>query len=219
MLKFDDFINFMSKAEALLESPQLVDKDYDEPVEELSDPSIFSNEILTTQYQHIGDAKIAGEKIHLYIQESSGKYLVIGVVPSDKYVKYNTAVFSLKLIELNYIDDKVKSLGNKCLAVSLVYNKDEYRYKGLSSQVYVMLAKHGYVIISDELHYKGAKNLWKRLAYLKGLIKVRVFDNDSDQFIKDSTGGELYDGSNIPDDVIWSTDDSKMSILLVLSID
>jgi len=119
---------------------------------------------------------------------------------------------------LNSVDSKIRVLGNKCLSVSLVYNNNDYRYRGLSTNVYIMLAKLGYVIVSDEIHYKGAKSLWKKLAYLTGMVKVRVFDNDNDTFIIGNDRNEQYNGSNIEDERIWSSDSSNANILLVLSL-
>lgn len=213
-----DYIEFMGKAKILLESPQLVDTDYNEPVGELTEPNIYSEHVLAEQYEKIGSVESGNVIVDLHMQHNFGKYLIIGVIQSESYPKYKHGIFSLRMIELTTIDDSLNSLGIKCLSVNLVYTKNEYRFQGLSSKAYVMLAKMGYVILSDELHYKGAKNLWKRLAYLKGLVSVRVFDDANEKFVVDEIGNELYDGSNIPDDVIWSKDSSKMNILLVLSL-
>lgn len=209
------FYQFIQEAQVLLEMPQYVDHDYDVDPRELTYPDKISTQTLSEQYDYVGEIDAKGVMLELYMQSINTKRYVIGVQKELENSRYKNCIFSLSLIELNSIDDKIKSLGNECLSVSLVHCANDNRYSNISTKAYLLLAKMGYVIISDELHYKGAKSLWKKLATL-GLSKVRVFDQDSDEFIIGSNGSDIYDGSNIDETVIWGNSD-KMSILLILS--
>lgn len=211
----DTFQKFIEHAHTLLEMPQYLDKDYELDPRELTQPDFYSDKTLSDQFKYIGTIDVKQETLELYIQEIHSTFCVIGVRSTYEHDKYKRCLLSIKLVELNGIDEKVKSLGSKCLAVSLVHCVADNRYSNISTNAYLALANLGYVIVSDELHYKGAKSLWKKLATI-GLAKVRVFDNDTDIFITGSDNSEIYNGTNIPDDTIWG-DSDKMNILLVLS--
>lgn len=208
------FYQFIQDAQTLLESPQYVDHDYDDP-DELTQPDLYSDKTLSDQFTYIGTIEGRLETVELYIQELHSIYCVIGVRSTYEHEKYKRCMFSMKLNELNYVDDSIKQLGTKYLAVSLVHCQKDYRFSNIATQSYLLLSKLGYVIISDELQYKGAKSLWKKLATI-GLANVRVFDQDSDKFIIGNNNSEIYNGTNIDDSVIWGNSD-KMSILLILS--
>jgi len=209
------FHEFIKLSQLLLESPQYVDKDYELDPGELTQPNLYSQHTLSSQYEYIGELNLKDEIIELYIQEIYSKYVVIGVRKDTENGLYKRCLFSMKLIEFTNPDEHLKELGKKCLSVSLVHCDIHNRFSSISTQTYLLLSNMGYVIISDELHYKGAKSLWKKLATL-GLNKVRVFNQDTDTFIIGNDNSTIYNGHNISDDIIWGNSD-KMSILLTLS--
>lgn len=87
----------------------------------------------------------------------------------------------------------------------VVANDPKMARGGYGAQLYIALVEMGLTIISDNTQYQGGKELWKKLAaaqaqnhYIINIIedgKVRMGE-DGKPFV--------YNGSNLPDDELWS---------------
>lgn len=83
----------------------------------------------------------------------------------------------------------------------------KYEGRGLANHIYAALISEGYVIVSDEVHYLGGKQLWKKIARTKKQnynYLVYVYDVNNNQYISDASGNPIeYDSTNISDNKIW----------------
>lgn len=94
------------------------------------------------------------------------------------------------------------------LQVSMVYTHPNYRTKGLSWMLYVVLCKYGYTVISDYTQYNGGKAIWKKMASMAEWRKfvVRIWSDKTNDWLRTDTGEIIkYDSVNIPDDNIWDS--------------
>lgn len=99
---------------------------------------------------------------------------------------------------------------NKVLQIDLVRTTSRSHRMGIGTDIYIKLAQAGFAIVSDTEQWNGGANLWKKIAAsTTGTgVHVRVIDNGEDI-------GE-YDGSNIPDNQLWSLDDTHKHMLFLL---
>lgn len=85
--------------------------------------------------------------------------------------------------------------------------------QGLARECYVV-ASRKYDIVSDDVHFLGAVDLWKSLAR-QTLNYVYVWDSAKKEFLQDSYGQIIrYNGSNVADDVIWGNSENKILLIL-----
>lgn len=113
------------------------------------------------------------------------------------------------------IDAKESRLMHKVLQISIVEIARASKMKNLGSFLYSSLVQNGYTIISDGLQYEGGYQLWKKLAR-SHLPNEVVYIMDHGHLMQDENKQPIeYDGSNIPDEQIWSDDSLKRFVLLV----
>lgn len=99
---------------------------------------------------------------------------------------------------------------------------DNKKMSGIGSRFYFALAQYGFVVISDNFQYLGGKALWKKIAASANREKCAVFVIDEGVPFSDESGDLIrYDGANISDDQLWSTQDAqvadrKKNVLFVL---
>ena len=99
--------------------------------------------------------------------------------------------------------------------IGLVQTRDSNIGQGIAKSLYLFLIRIGYDLISDCEQYLGGYWLWKSLSR-SDRINVYAWDDLKKDYIKDSTGKAIrYDGSNIPEDLIWSDDEAKLHTVLV----
>jgi hypothetical protein len=116
-------------------------------------------------------------------------------------------IFKMTFLEkplINIIPEEISR--KKILQGSRILLKRDLRRYSISSRVYKRLTEHGYAIISDRTHFDPAKGLWIKLARNSDEnYKVILCDVDYGT-IKDENGNTLYyDGSNYPEEQLWST--------------
>lgn len=101
---------------------------------------------------------------------------------------------------------------NKVLQVDLVRTAKRHQNTNIGTDIYIKLAQAGFAIVSDTEQWNGGQKLWKKIAAITSAgahgVHVRVMNNGEDV-------GE-YDGSNIPDDQLWSLDDTHKHMLFLL---
>ena len=99
--------------------------------------------------------------------------------------------------------------------------KETLREFGLATFMYeTLVLDKGLIIVSDNEQYAGGKALWKHIAKFSKKLKVFVFDSKLKQFYPfDSEIRTWYDGSNIPDEEIWSIDPDHEKHPIVLIVE
>lgn len=89
--------------------------------------------------------------------------------------------------------------------VDLVVANDKTLARGgFGAQLYISLVtKLGMSIISDNTQYQGGKELWKKLAGAQQGYVVNIIE-DGKVRLDDNQKPFVYNGSNLPDDELWS---------------
>jgi hypothetical protein len=87
---------------------------------------------------------------------------------------------------------------------------DEYQGAGIVTALYALIVKSGHTVISDATQFTPGKELWKKIARESAKLGLKVYVVDGDRH-------QTYDGENIDDKFIWSTDIdySKYDVLLI----
>jgi len=87
---------------------------------------------------------------------------------------------------------------------------------GAAKELYFSMAEK-FPVVSDNIQYDGGYKLWKYLAknaHKRGIV-VKVWDGTSGKWIVDDKGSDVYNGTNIPYDKIWSKNYTKLATVLV----
>lgn len=113
-----------------------------------------------------------------------------------------------------YADMKLIRAQN-IIQISLVDVVKENKFAGLGSFLYSSLAQAGFTVISDTHHFLGGKALWQKLGRAHKPDEV-VYVMNRGQMFMDANGRPIeYDGSNIPEEKIWSQDAANKYVLFV----
>jgi hypothetical protein len=126
-----------------------------------------------------------------------------------------TALILRKKLLINKIPEEISR--KKILQGSRILLKRDLRRYSISTRVYKRLTEHGYAIISDQTHFDPAKGLWMKLARDSDEnYKLILVDIDYGA-IKDENGNTLcYNGSNYPEEQLWTTGSDFTGYNLVL---
>lgn len=200
------FYDFFDSMMLMMEAPNRIPGDLP-PINhgdaKMSNP--VSKKNLSENYtliSNINPATAGGITIGIYTKPvNSSKMLVLGMtdIGDDAYLK---CIFSMMLVK-----NTSKFLPENTWSVESVFTDDGHKNQGIGSSVYSELVHHNHIILSDDSQYDGAFGLWKRLAAQSNAlgVNVKIFDYRQLNFLTDSTGSDIYDGSNIPEDKIWGT--------------
>lgn len=193
-LRFDEFY---AKAQVLLEMPYHRGGDYKEGETELSIGSRLSNTQLNhNRYIYLGTLTNDGIDVKLYTDSYGYSMSITGYTPVDE--KYNDRIFGISLRKT-----AIPKYG-EIWTVTNVQTYKNFRMGGLARTIYAFIAQNMGTIISDSYQYDGAVNLWKSLAKHSTDFGLKVI------LINTETKEEKeYDGTNIPDDVIWGQDEKN----------
>lgn len=195
-----------SMREFLLEQPQLVKKDLN-VAREIPEDTFSSTETLSREYDKkftIGLVDLYSPKQSTFLDHIRG-YIKVG----DKH----QLVFQLFFYKYNH--QKILFLGKKILQVKLVAMNRDMRGIGIATSVYKKLVDMGYHVVSDHVQYLGGQGVWRKLAKDRN-YKITVYDIGKSSYIPN---GEpiVYDGHNIPDEMIWDEQDFAKNVLMILS--
>jgi hypothetical protein len=103
------------------------------------------------------------------------------------------------------------------LQVSLVEIVPKRQSRGWGLYLYTALAEAGYVVVSDNTQYIGGQALWKRIASDTLHNKYRVYIIKNGEPLTNDAGNLIeYDGSNIDDAQLWSTNSDHKYTLFAL---
>lgn len=103
------------------------------------------------------------------------------------------------------------------IIISGVKTDIKMRYSGYASELYKILLKNGYSIMSDQTQYNGARKIYQKLHDSEDYT-VSLWDDENKKFIHDETLVLLHgeDDWDIDADV-WSWDNSKSQYKIVIS--
>lgn len=93
---------------------------------------------------------------------------------------------------------------------------DKYESYGVAKAVYTRLASRGYTVVSDNTQHEPAVGLWKSLAQ-KPSAKVYIVNIFRGPIIENGVPLR-YNGTNIPDDQIWSSGGNYNGLDIVLAL-
>ena len=154
-----------------------------------------------------------------FSKDSSDVFVVYGTLQDDSDFAKSSKLDSSDGLVKPVLCFKFKRTGIKLVESSL-YIHNGFRHIGLAGRLYFKLIDMGFSITSDHTHYKDSIGLWLNLAkraYNSRQYNVRVLDLKNMEYLKDDNGSENFDGANIPEGKIWSSDLDYMNIVLVLS--
>lgn len=149
---------------------------------------------------------VKNEAIDLYVAKDHPFYR-LGKFYKETETEIRFAVIFELTFRLNSnFQSKQKQLAGKdVIVIETVHTSKDYRNSGIAQKFYeTILSK--FVIISDQLQYEGAVNLWKRLIANNNVF---IYDILEDKIISKVT-------SNTPETHIWSDDSSKRRIRLIM---
>ena len=199
------------KIKTLLEMPVLIDKELNEPMSSFFIPAARLldgyDEIDTdTNFQ----VYLKHDKTRAYMGSFGIRHDGVKGVAIIAEVEFHEHLRLQKSLSDQLSIFKL----DKVLQISMVHVVNDVKMRGSGRVLYQTLVRAGYIIISDNVHYKGGKALWKSLAKSIKNPEVIYVSNNGEIIMKDNSP-VLYDGSNIPDEDIWSEDDQKRYVVLI----
>lgn len=106
---------------------------------------------------------------------------------------------------------------DQILQVKLVRTAPASQSRGFGMLLYFILAQAGYVVVSDNTQYQGGAALWQKIASMAGNSGYAVYVIDDGTIRKDESGQPIiYDGSNIEESGLWSSDVTHRNTLFAL---
>lgn len=177
----------------------------------------ISVDALKRDFKHL--FTITEEDIVIDFLLSHDSIVLLGVINNWQKSKYRVQpIFKMTFLEKLLINDIPEEIRKKNLLQGsrILLVRDLRRYS-ISTRVYKRLTEHGYAIISDQTHFDPAKGLWMKLARESDShYNVILVDIDHGT-IKDENGNTLfYNGSNYPEEQIWTTGSDFTGYNLVL---
>ena len=106
-----------------------------------------------------------------------------------------------------HINPDLGEAGSNGLQIDIVESIEETKGFGLGYNLYKTLLNNGYTLVSDNVQYIGGRELWKKIVRYSAKENHNVFIMRYGKYLRDDNEQVIrYDGSNIPDSEIWSTD-------------
>jgi len=206
------------KLSQLFEMPQLTDRELDgekDGVEPMK-PFVITTQRYMERYDQLaqdGNVVVAISKTH------NSAIIATKTIRHDKADGFNiVGILELKENpQLGFPVDPTYLKQRKMLQVNLVTVADEARFMGVGSFLYSSLAQAGFTVISDTHQFKGGKELWKKLARARRKDEV-VYILNKGKILTDEHGPIEYNGENIPDNEIWSSDEQHKYVLLIYKV-
>jgi len=191
------FDEFYATALEILGMPYHWDGEYDKGSRSFGLADIMSNTQLNhNRYVYLGTLESNGTPLKLYTDGYGYSMGIMAYIPVDE--KYNHTVFGIALRR------SVLPAYGEVWTVTNVQAVPNFRLGGLASILYAFIAQNMGIVLSDAYQYDGAVALWKSLAKHSSEFDLKVI------LINTETKEEKeYDGTNIPDDVIWGKDEKN----------
>ena len=207
------------KLDQLLEMPQAIRRNLGDDPDDDHEPmtSFFmTNEQFANRYTVVG---MNGNTIAGLAKDLGGALVGVRGPRKEDQVEgvhiYGQLHFK-DVYNLGFPNDPLRLKQQRVLQVSLVNVVKDTEYRGLASFLYTSIAGAGFTIISDTTQYNGGIELWKKLGRARpGNLAIYLINKGD--VLKDEQGKPIeYNGSNIPEDQIWSEDETNKFVLFVL---
>lgn len=179
----------------------------------------MSERAINQRYQYLGNLgkeKKALENVEVYYSKKHNHFRAGIIEPADdEPINQLSILTQISHNDIHQIDVKsIPGLKNP-FQVGLVETRDSHIGRGIAKSLYLFLIRIGYELVSDCEQYLGGYWLWKSLSS-SDKINVYVWNDLKKDYLRDDNGKLIrYNGSNIPEDEIWSTDESKLHTVLV----
>lgn len=188
------------KFKELFEMPTYIDREL--PIADVK-VGVMSIATLDREYTMLGEQQNGSERIIGAIKQNM-KSAIIGY--AAQLDDGRPAIRIITTLTFHEAPD-LGELGGKALQVDTVVSVDEARGGGYGYALYKMLINAGYSLASDNIQYIGGRELWKKIVRRAAKDMHNVYILVDGKLLRNEAGQPIaYDGSNVPDDVIWSTD-------------
>ncbi len=200
------------KLQQLFEGPYHIDSDYRPHIKMDSYPSI---EGLNRENDFLGTLEIENQPFNMWLNKK--KFYAQVTTPGKDEIGQDR---QLSVVKLTFQSPSGIPVNNE-LHAHTVYTHEKYRTRFLAGALYILLARYGYSVVSDFEQWNGGKALWKKMAKeaeMRNYV-VRIWDDETQDWLKDSTGQVAkYNASNLDDDKVWKdiSDNCEPTTLLVL---
>lgn len=180
---------------------------------------VMSERAINQRYQYLGTLekeKKSLKNVEVYYSKQHNHFRAGIIEPADdEPINQLVILTQIDHNDIHQIDVKsIPGLKNP-FQIGLVQTRDSDLGKGIAKSTYKFLVRIGYDLVSDCEQYLGGYWLWKSLSR-SDKINVYVWDDLKKDYLRDDNGKLIrYDGSNIPEDEIWSTDESRLHTVLV----
>lgn len=195
-----------NKQEVLLEMPYFSDSEL--PVDDVKVSRVSTN-TLKRWYKPLGQFEQDGHIVAGYIKNDMTSAIIGHYIERDDGVGALRIFVHLKFHSpqsTNQYHPGIQYLFDKPIQIDVVTAANELRGFGYGYQLYRMLLQNGFSVVSDTTQYRGGKALWQKIVKRSALDNHNVYIYQDDTLMKGPDGKPIiYDGSNIPDNQIWST--------------
>ena len=198
------------KLSSLFEMPTLINKEL--PAYKERFRPFYSSDSVKKMFDVVWRQSDKPESYCVLIKKDH-TFAVWGIVTTDPKREGVEGVEIISIVDFKdklNVDTTITFSPAKTLQVDLVQTSKRSQQAGIATEMYLKLARAGFTIISDNEQWIGGKKLWKKLA------KVSVSDQHAKVFLLRNNKLEPYNGTNIPDDEIWSEDSKHKYTLFVL---
>jgi hypothetical protein len=206
----------MKLSDLLSEMP--IFKNTEMPPMELLQP-FYSMNTLHREFDFIGKGQTRDNEEFWVVIKKNHNFAVIGVPGTrERDGREGMNIYGEIEFKTNLLISGLNKIvaGKNVVQVNVVGISEKYRHMGFGFYLYLTLAKAGFVVISDNTQYIGGKELWKSIAStVCNSYVVYVIDNGVVRVNLDGTP-VVYDGHNIDDAELWSTDSSRKYTLFAL---
>lgn len=186
----------------LFETPTFMDREWKQINAKVE---VMSVNTLDRNYDLLGHTTVGDDKVVAAIKKDHTSAIIGRVNNRDDGVKAVEIIVSLTFHEDDSDSPGVEKLNNP-LHVDSVYSVSEKNGAGYGYFLYKALLDAGFTLVSDNVQYLGGKALWMKIVRRAARDDHSVYILQNGELIKDENGRPIvYDGTNIPDDVIWST--------------
>lgn len=183
----------------LFEMPTFVNREL--PVDDVQ-VSIMSSDTLKREYDMLGEIAVGSDRVVGAIKKNHKSAIIGHLVRRDDGVPSMRVVTTLTFHE----QPDLGEIDGKALQVDTVVSTDEARGGGYGYALYKMLLNAGFMLASDNVQYIGGIELWKKIIRRSARDMHNVYILQNGKLLRDDRGNVVtYDGTNVPDDVIWST--------------
>ena len=198
------------KLSALFEMPTLINSEL--PLSQDRFDPFYSIATVQRDFDIIWKQPIKSES-HYVLLEKDRSFAIWGILTEDPNRDGVTGIEPITIVDFKdglNVNSSVQFDHSSTLQIDLVQTSKRFSRGGVATRIYIKLAQAGFTIISDNEQWNGGKRLWKKLAH------TSVKNDQVSVFLLRNNKLESYDGTNIPDDEIWSEDSKHKYTLFVL---